>query len=315
MSGEESDAIDPRIREKLEELNKWTEEINGLEKLFEQGNASFRKCLSEYSDKLKALADQIGAKSVAAARPYHEAHQRALAAQAECQRTVGEYEAACRLHVQARTDIQNTEQQFQSDGPDFDVMWQETMNQCTMKLRLAEEMKISSKERHESSMRDFAVAEQNVQMLAKQLRRAIRRTRPYFLESEKFKQHLISIKEQIELLTERIRSSKRCYAVTLKSLERISDEIHEKRNNDLRLPPSPVSSVSPVPLFSYHCPVPELDVSSAPFQRPAVRPAVQSPETSCSSGSSTCDTGPTDQPLFSNMSQLCLNAFHDVQLD
>lgn len=303
MADGEENEIDPRIRERLEELNKWTEEINGLEKLFEQGNASFRRCLSEYSDKLKTLADQIGAKSVAAARPYFEAQQRALAAQAECQRTVGEYEAACRLHVQARTDIQNTEQQFQSDGPDFDLMWQETMNQSTMRLRLAEEMKNSSNERHEASMRDFAVAEQNVNLLSKKLRRAIRKSGPYFQEADKFKQHLISIKQQIELLTERIKSSKRCYAVTLKSLERISDEIHEKRN--LRLPPSPepVSPVTaPVPLFSYHCPVPELDVTSGRF--------VQSPETSCSSGSSTCDAGPADPPLFSDVTD-----FHDVQLD
>ena len=116
-AAEEEDEIDPRIREKLEELNKWTEEINRLEKWFEQGNVSFRCCLSEYSDKLKTLADNVGAKSVACARPYHEAKQQALVVQRECEGTVRGYEEACRQHVLARDEIRRTEKRFHAAAP------------------------------------------------------------------------------------------------------------------------------------------------------------------------------------------------------
>lgn len=327
---EDEDEIDPRIREKLEKLNQCTEEINKLEKWFEQGNVSFRRCLSEYSDKLKTLAEQVGAKSVARARPYHEAKQRALAAQTECQRTVSAYEEACRLHVQARDEIKRTEERFHSAGPDFDVAWQELLNQAMVKLRVAEQMKDRSKEQHEASMKDFVSAEEEVQKLEKQIKRAILKSRPYFQESEKFKQHLIGIKQQIDLLTQKISSSKRCYAVTLKSLEGISDEIHERRSlRILKTVDSDVTATGDVSSSSssdQHCPaavhydrlVPELDVTSARFQL-QVRPAAQAfltPETSCSSSSSSsCDPALADESAFPDLSQLYLNGFDEVELD
>ena len=196
-----------------------------------------------------------------------------------------------------------------------------------MRLRAAEQMKSTSRERHETSMKDFIAAEESVQQLEKQLKRAIRKSRPYFQESEKFKQHLLRIKQQIDIITERIRSSKRCYSVTLKELERISEEIHEKRNTRLvtslstdvhaaNEKSSPDDDCS-ADMFSYDCLVPELDVTSARFQlqvRPATR-AFVSPETSCSSSSSSSGPGPVDESVFAHLSQLCLNGFEEVGLD
>lgn len=326
----EDEDIDPRIKELLEELNKWTEEINKLEKWFEEGNMSFRCCLSEYSDKLKLVAERVGPKKVACARPFHEAKQRALAAQAECQRTVLGYDEACRLHVQAHDEIQCLEKRLlHSSGSDIDVASQEILNQLTMRLRAADLMKHQSKERHEARMKDFIAAEEEVQKLANCNRSAIRVSRYYFQEAEKFKQHMILIKQQVDMLTEKIRSSKLRYSVTLKELERISEEIHEKRNKRLPLRTheriaglnsDPFLDVERPACLSLHdCPVPDLDTRSPHLRvdsstlnslsHLSLCP-VASDSYSCSS---TCDHTPAE--VSANMSQLSLSDFDEIELD
>ena len=322
----EEEPLDPRIQQKLEELNDLTERINELEKAFDEANASFRSYLSDYSDKLKAFAEKIGSKNVCRARVYYEAKERANAAQAECQQTVAGYEQACRLHVQARDEIQDTEQKFQSNGhsPEFDVAWQEQLNMSTQKLRTAEDLKFSSKERHEKSMKEFMDAEERVQRLEKQLRRPILKSQPYFQESAKFKLHLIEIKQQIEVLSEKIVAAKRCYSITLRDLERISEEIHERRNLKLmklldssKHNDSGDSQPSHQSDFSYDSLVPELNVSSSRFQS-EVRPkslAYLSPDPSVSSSGSSCGQLLDEESPSADISNLNLNGFDEVLLD
>lgn len=53
--------------------------------------------------------------------------------------------------------------------------------------------------------------------------------RPYYEESENVQKELNSIKEEIERLNCVILEAKQTYSKTLKDLENISEEIHEKR--------------------------------------------------------------------------------------
>ena len=257
--GDEEETVDPRIEDKLEELNSWTDRINSLEKEFDETNAIFRSFLTEYSDKLKIFGKKIGTKSIQEARVYYEAKDRAAAAQSRCQKTVVAYDKACQMLVQAKSEIELTERKFQvrdtsasssspvtttsssnrrssspnnsvTRGQDFDVLWQEMLNQATAKLQEAEQLKRSSREEHEQSMKEFMTAEEELSRLERRLRPVIKKTQPYFDESIKFKQHLLKIKEEIEQLNRKIITSKSLYAATLKDLEGISEEIHKKRS-------------------------------------------------------------------------------------
>lgn len=227
---DEDEAVDPRIEEKLEQLNQTTDRINELEKRFEQENASFRSCLRQYTETLKGLSERVGAKTVAAARHYYEAMDRAKQAQARCQTSVSGFEKSCRMHQEARDEIDRNEGRFQSIGRHFDPAAQELMNQSALKLKLAEQMKIRSEEQHEKSMQQFLAAEQTAQRLKKQLKHSILKSQPYFEESEKFREHLESIKRQIEDLNQKISECKRCYSHALKDLEQISEQIHARRS-------------------------------------------------------------------------------------
>ena len=108
----EDEPIDPRIGEKLEELNSWTERINKLEQQFEEENGAFRTILNEYSDKLKLIATKVGIKHVNEAREYYELKERSRQAQVECQKTVMMYEKSCQLLLQAKDEIERTESKF-----------------------------------------------------------------------------------------------------------------------------------------------------------------------------------------------------------
>lgn len=252
-SNEEDEGVDPRVEDKLEQLNKWTDMINELETRFEEkqtgrslslipvpnrlSRTAHRSCLHLYSEKLKALTDRVGEKTVRSARVYYEAKKRADECQAECQSTVSRYEQSCRMHHQARDDITRTEDRFQSIGRHFDPAAQELMNQSALRLQLAEQMKVTSEERHEKSIKQFLAAEQTAQRLKKQLKHSIAKSEAYFIESEQFKHHLTRIKEEIEDLNEKIADSKRCYSHALKDLELISEEIHARRNRRVHRQP------------------------------------------------------------------------------
>lgn len=257
----DDEPIDPRIEEKLEELNQWTVRINNLEKEFDEANNQFRTYLTDYSDKLKLMARKIGPKAVNEARSYYEAKERAKLAQAQCQITVAAYEKACHMLSNAKQEIEATEKKFNCnneskskvndslstsrsnaqlspvplvdslrESPDFDVTWQEMLNQSTIKLMESEKLKKQSKENHERSMKEYIAAEEEVARLERKMKSTIKKTKGYFEESHKFKDHLVKIKAEIAIISEKIKASKSYYSLTLKDLEFISEEIHEKRN-------------------------------------------------------------------------------------
>ncbi|XP_053209783.1 SH3 domain-binding protein 5-like isoform X2 [Panonychus citri] len=221
--------LDPRIGMRLEDLNKWTGKINALEKSFEEANSNFRLILSESTDRLKCLAIKLG-KSVEESRPYYEAKERLIEVQGKCQRAAINYEKACQAYLEAKERINLAEKKFITTSSDeFDTTWQEMLNQANIKLTEAETMKKESERLHQQSMKDFHSAEAVVANLERKLKGSLLKSRIYFAEKRRFQEQLALVKEEIELTISQINCSKARYASTLRELEAISEEIHEKR--------------------------------------------------------------------------------------
>lgn len=174
--------LDPRIGQKLEELNQWTERINRLEQTFEESNSKYRIILSESTDKLKALQIKLG-KSVTHARPYYDAKYKLKQVQAMCQKAAMSYEKACEAYTEAKDRISSAEKKFASANHEFDSTWQEMLNQANLKLMEAETLKNESKKVHQNSMKDFHDAEVVVRQLMKKLKPSITKSKPYFDEN------------------------------------------------------------------------------------------------------------------------------------
>jgi SMC interacting uncharacterized protein involved in chromosome segregation len=94
----------------------------------------------------------------------------------------------------------------------------------------AEEMKKGSEVEHRVRADDFTRAEKSVHELERNLRREIDKSRPYFQMKDKLNLDLQAVKSEIENLQKSIGEAKRSVSESLRSLECISEEIHERRN-------------------------------------------------------------------------------------
>ncbi|KAK7789737.1 hypothetical protein R5R35_007461 [Gryllus longicercus] len=228
--GGDSD-LDPRIQIELEKLNSATDEINKLETELDEANTTFRLLLNESTRRLKLLSKKLGG-CIERARPYYEALEVARQAQLECQRAAVQFQRANEIHQAAKETVALAEQRFLSKQHEwqFDNAWQEMLNHATIKVMDAENQKAESGREHQKRATLFNAAEQQVQQLEQKLRRSIIKSRPYFEEKSLCQGQLATQKERVESLQKAVSRSKVSYACSLKELERISEEIHCKRN-------------------------------------------------------------------------------------
>lgn len=224
----EDESLDPRIQIELEKLNKASEEINRLELELDDARASFRQTLSESTQKLDVLAKKLGS-CVEKARPYYDARVKAKDAHIETQRAALRFERACSMHEAAKEMVQLAEQGYMRRELPSDPAWQEMLNHATMKVNEAEKERNESELEHQRTMNKFKVAEDQVQMLQKELKRAINKSKPYFEMKARFNQVMEEHKCKVSVLEEDVSSAKSLYSTALRSLEAISDEIHRQR--------------------------------------------------------------------------------------
>jgi len=226
--GEEE--LDPRIQIELEKLNTTTDEINRLETEQDEANAGFRTLLTKSTHQLNALAKKLGS-CIEKARPYYEALEEYKNAQESCQEAAVQYQRTSSNHKAAKETIALAEQRFLSQKHEwkFDNAWQEMLNQATIKVMEAENQRTASEKEHQRSALVFAAAKEKFQRLEKSLKSVVQKSRPYFEQKEEFQMKLMAQKQKVELLQHNVAQAKLSYAETLRTLETISEQIHEKR--------------------------------------------------------------------------------------
>lgn len=228
---ESKDALDPRIQIALEKLNTTTDDINKLELEYDEANTAFRILLNESTRKLKTLSKKHGS-CIDKARPYYEAAEVGKQAQLECQKAAVAFRKANEFHAAAKETVTLAEQQFLSNKEwQFDNAWQEMLNHATMKVFEAENAKAECGREHQRRAVIFKAAEDQMRLLEDRLQKYVIKARPYFIEKTKCQDQLNNQKNKIETIKNNIAKAKNSYALTLKELEQISNEIHFKRNS------------------------------------------------------------------------------------
>ncbi|XP_062490626.1 SH3 domain-binding protein 5-like [Pezoporus occidentalis] len=237
---EEEEELDPRIQEELEHLNQANEEINRVELQLDDARTAYRRILSESARKLNAQGSQLG-HCIDKARPYYEARRLAKEAQQETQKAALRYERAVSMHNAAREMVFVAEQGVMAGKNRLDPTWQEMLNHATGKVNEAEEERLRSEREHQRVTNLCQEAEAKVQALQKSLKRVIVKSKPYFELKAQFNQILEEHKAQVTALEARVARAKTRYAVALRNLEEISEQIHARRLR--RLPPRRASPV------------------------------------------------------------------------
>lgn len=95
----------------------------------------------------------------------------------------------------------------------------------------AETQKSECAREHQKAAVLFHEAEKKVQQLEEKYLRSINKARPYFDLKEKFDQKLALQKEVVDCLKKAVKDAKCSYATSLRALEEISNQIHEKRRD------------------------------------------------------------------------------------
>ncbi|KAL4229026.1 SH3 domain-binding protein 5-like [Mactra antiquata] len=228
MEDVEEEALDPRIQDELERLNKASEEINRLELALDDARASFRQALTDSTYKLDTLAKKLGS-CVDKARPYYDSRLKSKELHVETQKAAYMFERACSMHEAAKEMVQLAEQGYMQREDSSDQAWQEMLNHATMKVNDAEKERLESEKVHMRTTMKFKEAEEHVQKLQKELKRTINKSKPYFEMKAKFNQMMEDRKNNVNKLEVSVTETKKTYSDALRNLEEISEAIHQKR--------------------------------------------------------------------------------------
>ncbi|CAH7237240.1 Sh3bp5 [Phodopus roborovskii] len=96
----------------------------------------------------------------------------------------------------------------------------------------AEQTKTRSELVHKETAARYNAAMGRMRQLEKKLKRAINKSKPYFELKAKYYVQLEQLKKTVDDLQAKLALAKGEYKAALKSLERISDEIHERRRSN-----------------------------------------------------------------------------------
>ncbi|XP_018621439.2 SH3 domain-binding protein 5-like isoform X2 [Scleropages formosus] len=197
----------------------------------QDGRQKFRAVLVEATLKLDDQVKKIG-RAVEESKPYWEARRAARQAQLEAQRATQDYQRAMEVLRAAKETIALAEQRLlEEDSRQFDSAWQEMLNHATQRVMEAEQTKTRSELAHKETAARYSAAISHMKQLEKKLKRTIGKSRPYFELKAKYYLQLEQLKKQVEERQARLSTAKGEYKAALRNLEKISDEIHERRRS------------------------------------------------------------------------------------
>ncbi|KAL6109825.1 sh3bp5 [Pungitius sinensis] len=227
----DDEEVDPRIQGELEKLNQSTDDINRRETELEDARQRFRSVLVEATVKLDELVKKIG-KPVEESKPYWEARRLARQAQLEAQKATQDFQGATEVLRAAKETISLAEQRLlEEDNRQFDSAWQEMLNHATQRVMEAEHAKTSSELVHKETAAKYTTAIGSLKQLEKKLKRTINKSKPYFEMKAKYYLQLENLKKNVDERQAKLCQAKGEYKAALRNLEKISDEIHERRRS------------------------------------------------------------------------------------
>ncbi|XP_011880063.1 PREDICTED: SH3 domain-binding protein 5 homolog [Vollenhovia emeryi] len=226
-------ALDPRIQIELENLNNAADNINKLETELDEAHTAFGQLLSDTTRRLKEITDKLGTSCIEKARCYYEALEMAHQAQVQCQQQAQLFQRASEIHNAAKETVAVAEARFMSHQHEwnFDQAWQDMLNHATIKVMDADNQKAECGREHHRRAMLFHDAEKRLLQLEEKHRNAIMKARPYFEVKTQCDQMLATQKERVEYLQQAVKEAKRNYATSLRTLEEISNQIHQRRRD------------------------------------------------------------------------------------
>ncbi|XP_060081808.1 SH3 domain-binding protein 5-like [Ylistrum balloti] len=212
--GEEDEQPDPRVKE---------------------ARSKYRMTFTEASHKM-ALISKDKKKSIQKAREYYELREEAKKVQSESLKSARQYQSAIGIYRAAKETVALAEERLLQGGEvQLTSAWQEMLNHATIRVMEAEREKRMSEEKHLKATSRWRDLENRIQELERKFKRAIANARGYFEMKQQLDLRLQQQKQNVLDLQQAIKGYKLKYAESLRTLEQISESIHESRRQNLIL--------------------------------------------------------------------------------
>nr|CAX82914.1 SH3 domain-binding protein [Schistosoma japonicum] len=213
----------------LDILNKTSTQINELEKRLEISYDTYRRVLSDHSNKLLELSKKLG-KCVSRTRLYNEFRQKQACRRKEIQLAALKYDNAISALNVARDKLAKLESCVLEPGvSDPDTL--ESLNQSITDFNDANKLLNNAKLEHEKLMEIYAANEQSIHQFEKRHRFDINKAKPYYTMYDHFMLEMEAAKTHVELCTNQLKACKSIYAMTMSTLENLSNSMHIMRLN------------------------------------------------------------------------------------
>ncbi|XP_021358139.1 SH3 domain-binding protein 5-like [Mizuhopecten yessoensis] len=200
-----------------------------------EARAKYRMTFADASHKM-ALISKDKKKSIQKAREYYELREEAKKVQSESLKSARQYQSAIGIYRAAKETVALAEERLLQGGEvQLTSAWQEMLNHATIRVMEAEREKRISEEKHQKTTFRWRDLEKRTHELQRKFKRAISNARSYFEMKQQLDLRLQQQKQNVLDLQQAIKGYKVKYADTLRTLEQISESIHESRRQNLIL--------------------------------------------------------------------------------
>eukprot|EP01147_Barroeca_monosierra_P010385 gene10385-2517_t len=211
--------VDPRVEMYLEQMNSAMMDINSLEKEIEDTKSAFEKALSD------------GEKTITRALPYYKASFMAEQKQEQLQHAIVSFQQWSNKYTSAKKRVATIEKPLENAGQLTEEQAQE-LNKATMEFVHTDKKRKAAEALHCKLTKELATLEKEKENQLRNRNKTIAKAKLYFSAYERFHKIIQGLKGFLSEKEEMTKSAKNRSKLAMDMLNKISEEIHERRQKE-----------------------------------------------------------------------------------
>ncbi|GAV06562.1 hypothetical protein RvY_16528 [Ramazzottius varieornatus] len=228
----QDEPLDPRIKYLIVNLSDSATTVNSLQtelQLFQQRSEEYIYSLGSH---LEALIDDVG-NSILQAVPYYDAVDRLRLAEIKLQQASFSFARATTKLQSSKEKIAKLEENLIQHGTE-DVAILTCLNTVTNSYAECHQEKVRVEKEQENALKEHGRRFKEVNALYDKKKRAVEESKPFFVLRHQIETVIKDDTEHVAEVTAAIQQAKQQHSNAAEELQKISTEIHQKRQENLR---------------------------------------------------------------------------------
>ncbi|CAB3402100.1 unnamed protein product [Caenorhabditis bovis] len=214
------------IREQLNNLNNATDDINLIEAKLDVLRRDFRETRELWTKENSGMSKKQ-LRNITKSRLYYELKSKEEQARVEAQKAAKYFEQRYSIVEMTKETLNVLQKSLSSEvDPDLEKQYIDVIQQQLKLVAEAEEECTIAENIHAQRVKDLLKIEENLRKAAKDNEQSIKKSKLYYERQNLLKKQL----ELIMSLEDKVRNQKENYSLSMRMLEKISEEIHMERS-------------------------------------------------------------------------------------